>query len=70
MAAAGLWALDRHIGVCLMRSNLVMQQLGRRVLLCGHVGSATDELHGVHRGKDHGSADKHPEDVPSSVELQ
>src|SRR5665647_2672079 len=40
-------------------SELVMEQLGRGVLLGGRVSSAADELHRVHRGEDHGSAEQH-----------
>src|SRR5674476_52698 len=41
-------------------SHLVVEQLRRRVLLCARVCPAPEELHGVHRSKDHGSAQEHP----------
>jgi hypothetical protein len=61
-AAAGFSTLGDHDGVSdsgHKRSDLVMEQLSRVILLCAHVGSAADELHGVHRGNDHGSAQNH-----------
>jgi hypothetical protein len=63
-AAAEFSTLGDHDGVSdsgRNRSDLVMEQLSRVILLCAHVGSVADELHGVHGGNDHGSAQNHPD---------
>ena len=51
-------------------SDLVMEELGGRILAGGYVLPAADQLHRVHRRQDHGSAEERLRAIPGCLAFE